>query len=263
MCDTDFYDFIANEYDIMQSDLDPKAWALFVHKLVNTYSTKSTKGEGNQGKKVLCDLGCGTGLVDVEFDSIGYEVIGIDKSLAMLNKATQLCAMKRKRILFINQDITKLDLHGSVDVFVSLLDTVNHLDNLGSLSVLLEKVKLFMNPDGVFVFDLATPKHFKKTLGNNVFFEDYDEFTLLWANSYDTKTKTNEAELTIFRARDDGTYDRMDGQIEEKCFSISQITKLAKKNGLIVAGVYGDLEFCPPRKEDERVFIVLKKEESK
>lgn len=44
MCDTDFYDFIANEYDIMQSDLDPKAWALFVHKLVNTYSTEEYEG---------------------------------------------------------------------------------------------------------------------------------------------------------------------------------------------------------------------------
>ena len=121
------YDFLAEYYDAFQADLDPKKWADFVHWICEKYG--QFEGDGENGKPLLCDLGCGTGAVTCEFSKLGYDTVGVDNSLPMLDRARSRAEKEKQKILWLLQDMTELDLFGTMDVFVSLLDTVNHITN--------------------------------------------------------------------------------------------------------------------------------------
>lgn len=246
MFEDDFYDRLARYYDLFQNDLEPDKFAGQVHDIIERYCTAEGDGEG--GRRILCDLGCGNGRVDVEFDSMGYEVIGIDSSFEMLDVARS----KGENILWLCQDITEFELYGSADVFVSLLDTINHILDIEDIRSIFALFKNYLNVGGVFVFDIATYKHFAETLGNQVFFEDYDDVTLLWDNTFDEEEGINEASLTLFEREEDGRYVRSDGVIEEQYYDKETLIGIGEEFGLkFMAEVPCD---------KERTFLVFKRE---
>ena len=67
------YDFLAGYYDAFQQDLDPVKWADYVVYLTERYG--KFKGDGENGKPLLCDLGCGTGLVTCELSKRGFDTL--------------------------------------------------------------------------------------------------------------------------------------------------------------------------------------------
>lgn len=250
------YDFLAEYYDAFQQDLDPSEWADFVVFLSERYG--KFKGDGENGKPLLCDLGCGTGLVTCELSGRGFDTIGVDNSPAMLDQARER-AGKDTKILWLLQDMTKLDLFGSVDIFVSLLDTVNHITDPRALDRLFRSFRNFLNPGGLFIFDLASRKHFEETLSGNFFYSIDDDFAVLWENDYDARSCLNTASLTMFGTEDGKTYSRCDEDITERYYDDATVKALAEKYGLEVAGVFGDLKKRRPNEKDERIFYCLRR----
>ena len=245
MFDENFYDRLSPYYDVLQADLDPETFAKTAHDLIDKHCT--CLGDGKDGKRILCDLGCGNGRVDRVFSKLGYDVIGVDSSYEMLDSAR----VEDDDLLWLCQDITELDLFGSCDVFVSLLDTINHILDEEDVRKIFKSFKNFLNVGGVFVFDIATLAHFKETLGDQVFFEDYDDFTLLWDNSYDEDECINEASLTLFERTEGDNYLRFDGVIEERYYEEKLLIKMGEEEGL---------KFVDRKDDGERVFLVFKRE---
>lgn len=251
-----FYDVLSDYYDFLQQDIDNKAWAEYVHALALLHCSSS--GDGSNGSRILCDLGCGTGKTTIEFVKHGYDVIGIDNSDNMLNEARELSA-GMENTLWLLQDITEYELFGTVDVMVSLLDTVNHITDAAKIDKIFASFKNYLNVGGVFIFDIGTKHHFQNTLGDNLFCQDYDNFTLIWDNEFDNDMSVSS--LTIFHSKDGENYKRVDGTIREKYYSLELINELAVKNNLKVAGIYGDMSMDKPEADDERIFVVIKREE--
>ena len=251
------YDFLAGYYDAFQKDLDPSGWADFVTWIAKKCGQYEGDGEG--GKPLLCDLGCGTGLVTCELSDRGFDTVGVDNSPAMLDRARERAEKKKKKILWLFQDMTELDLYGTMDVFVSLLDTVNHITDKKGLFDLLKSFYCFLNPGGLFIFDVATEKHFAETLGDGFFYSIEEDFALLWENDYDVKSKINTASLTMFGTEDKENYTRCDEDIIERYYSDKEIRDLASRAGLDVAGVFGDLKKRKPNEADERIFYCLRR----
>ena len=75
-------------------------------------------------------------------------------------------------ITYICQEMTELDLYGTIDAVVSALDSLNHLTNYGDFCAAIARAALFLHPDGVFVFDLNTPYKHQKILANNTLVND-------------------------------------------------------------------------------------------
>lgn len=257
--DENFYEHLSDYYDLMQVDIDTAMWASFIDDIVKKHCT--CKGDGQDGKLLLCDLGCGQGRVTIEFAKLGYDVIGIDSATTMLEVAREksMEANLEQSILWLNQDITDYELFGTCDVFCCLLDTINHITEESDIAKILHSFKNYMNHGGVFIFDIASKAHFEKTLANNVFFEDYDEFTLLWDNKYDSEERMNYANITLFERDkaeeedEEDVYFRTDGVIRERFYELDAIRQLAEEAGLEIADV---LEMPG---DTERIFIVLKK----
>lgn len=97
------------------------------------------------------DLACGTGSVSVRLAKKGCEVIGVDLSPEMLSEAQNKAYSAGQNILFLCQDMTALDLYGTVDAAVCTLDGLCHLPNEESVFAALRKVSLYEPRRRVFV----------------------------------------------------------------------------------------------------------------
>jgi 2-polyprenyl-3-methyl-5-hydroxy-6-metoxy-1,4-benzoquinol methylase len=237
---TSSYDDLAEIYDHFQKDINPVRWAKYIDGLVRAFGPN--KGDGREGRLLLCDLGCGTGGVSIALHRLGYDVIGIDDSILMLQKAREKAASARADILYLKQNITKMELFGTVDVFCCLLDTVNHLTRKVDFSRMLTSFANYLNPGGLFIFDVATAHHLEDTLGDHFFYKVEEEYALLWGNRFSPKTKISTSDLTFFRKESDrDSYLRYEGQIRERVYTKQDIRTCLEKAGMILLAQYKEL----------------------
>lgn len=248
------YDDLAEIYDHFQREIDPVKWADYLDKMIRRYGPR--KGDGKDGRLLLCDLGCGTASVSIEMNRLGYDVIGIDESTLMLEKAREKSAAADADILFLSQDITQFELFGTVDVFLCLLDTVNHLTEKSALQKMLSQFDNYLNPGGLFIFDVATPAHLQKTLGNHFFYTVEEEYALLWENHFSARTRISTSDLTLFRKTDKEAYHRFDGQIKERVYTETEIREGLEAAGMRLLAKYGELSSEEPSDRETREFYI-------
>ena len=106
------YDSIARVYDLLNADVDYGAWADFIEKCFERYLEEKPT--------LVLDLACGTGRMTRELASRGYDMTGVDISVEMLDVARERAehAGLSDKMLWLCQDITELELYGTVDVAV-------------------------------------------------------------------------------------------------------------------------------------------------
>lgn len=149
----------------------------------------------------MLDLGCGTGGISIEAAKKGYDVIGVDISVGMLNEARRKAAESGVSLLLLNQSMDELDLYGTVDFALCVLDGVNHLDDAEMVKRTFERVSLFMVPGGAFAFDVNTPYKHKNVLADNAFVYDLDSLYCVWQNSYNESDGSVDITLDFLRKR--------------------------------------------------------------
>lgn len=243
------YSDFAYVYDKLMYDVNYKEWADFIENIFKTYNLKPS---------LFLDLACGTGSFTIEMAKRGYDMIGIDISTDMLNCAKQK-SVDLKNILYLNQDMVNFELYGTVDIIVSLMDSVNYILHKKDVKKLLKNVHNYLNVGGLFIFDINTPFKFKNILKNNVFYDVSDEITYIWQNNFDTKTNICEFDLTIF-TKENNMYNRTDEVHLERCYEINDLKKMIKESGLRLLNIYGDLKLSKAPLDAQRVFFVCKKE---
>lgn len=257
------YQHLAQIYDQLQQDIDPAVWADYIQRLETLYSLRQGRGDGQGGRPLLLDLGCGTGSFCLEMAQRGYDPIGIDVSGTMLEQARQKIAAADTAglptCLFLQQDISRFELFGTVDLIVCLLDTVNHLTRTTQIKRLFKLCANYLNPGGLFIFDLATSRHLARTLGRQIFFQDQPDYTLFWQNHYQNKSGISRSELTIFSRLPDGSYSRQDELITEKYYDPREIRHWLSDAGLELVARHGELNLKSPAVSDERHFYIARR----
>ena len=161
--------------------------------------------------------------------------------------------------LFLQQDISRFQLYGTVDLIVCLLDTVNHLTREAQVKRFFKLCGAYLNPGGLLVFDLATGRHLARTLGERHFVFDEPDYTVIWQNHYNSGRQTSRSDLAIFSRRESGLYGRHDERIVEKYYDASQISRWAGAAGLDIAACLGELSMSRPGIRAERIFYVLRR----
>lgn len=218
---------------------------------------KWVKSEGIE-KGIVCDLGCGTGELSFRFYQNGYEIIAVDNSDEMLDvffdKRDEL---GYDDILVLNQDITKLDLYGTADIFTCTFDTVNHLEGASNLQLLFDKVSLFLHPHGVFIFDMNTQYKHLEILKNNKFDLLEEQADCHWENTLfadDNKTK-----ISIL-IKDNQTKEKYFEEFFEYFYSLEDVKIMLEKSGLRVMYLLDGESFKKPTHTTQRYLLMVKKE---
>ncbi|MBQ3109985.1 MAG: class I SAM-dependent methyltransferase [Clostridia bacterium] len=242
------YQDFAYLYDALQQDVPYEQFAEYYVKIIEKFG----------GEKGLClDLGCGTGNMSMLLDSLGFDVIGVDSSVDMLEVAREKATKEERSILFLNQDMTAFELYGTVATVVSTLDCVNYITDEKALLEVFKLVNNYLDPNGLFIFDINSEYKLEHILGDNTYVSDDEDIFYSWQNSYDRKKKICTFDLTFFE-KDEDVYYRYDETHYERAYSVEEIKDLLTKAGLEVVGVYDNLSFNAPGEKSERIFFVAK-----
>ena len=227
-----------------------------VSQVLSSLLTRYGKGRG-----LLLDLACGTGSVSVRLAKKGYEVIGVDLSPEMLSEAQNKAYSAGQNILFLCQDMTALDLYGTVDAAVCTLDGLCHLPNEESVQAALRKVSLFMNPGGVFLFDVNSVYKHRAVLGNNTFVYDTDDVYCVWQNTLLPDGVTVQMDLDFFEpVSDEGDYVRQSERFTERAYPRETLEAMLKKTGFTVLDVFDGYSGKPAHDTSERLLFAVRKD---
>jgi len=244
------YEDFAYVYDKLMTDASYKERADYILSLFEEYDRKPT---------LFLDLCCGTGTFAGEFAKKGISVIGVDISEDMLSLAREKSAKENTDILYLCQDATELDLYGTVDGAVCLMDSINHITDYDCLKKAIAKVSLFLEKDRIFIFDVNTHYKSREILGNNTFVSEENGVYLVWQNEYNEDERLNSIYLDFFTENEDGTYSRTTDFIEEKDYSAKEIDTAIKEAGLETVAILDDMKKTPPTDKSQRVFYITRK----
>ena len=250
------YDSIASVYDNINSEIDYSAWADFIEKCFQRYLTVKPE--------LVLDLACGTGSMTLELHTRGYDMIGADISEDMLSQAYEKAYDREiSDVLFLKQDMRTFELYGTVGAVVCCLDSVNYLINDGDLEKCFSTVHNYLDPDGLFIFDVNTPYKFENIYGDQHYiFEDYDSYGSVaycgWQNEYDPTTRLCNFYLSVFTQEENGSYSRSDEMQTERCYTKEELKSCLTNCGFELIGFYGDYSFSEPNEQCERWYVVAK-----
>lgn len=241
------YKDTAEFYDLLTSDIDYLKYVEFFSAVFEKHSKTAVHN--------VLDLGCGTGCLTIAMAEKGYDMTGVDTSADMLSVAY---GKKCPGVLWINQDFTELDLFGAYDAAISLLDCINHLLKEEMVEKYIKHMRNFVEPNGLFIFDINSEYKFKNIYKDNVFYSVEDDFTYIWENKFDEANGICEMDLTFF-LREGDIYKKFDSVNKEKSYSVEFLSKVLESSGFSIEALYADCSFDVPVTDTERIFFVCRR----
>ncbi len=242
------YDVFSQFYDSLTDNVDYKKRAEFFRTLLIRYGVKDSA--------TILDMGCGTGKFTCEMSKFGYDMIGTDISPEMLCEARNNMYDNEVNILLLCQSMEELDLYGTVDCAVSTLDSINHLNSADSVKKAFYNAGLFMNPDGMFIFDINTVYKHREILGNNTFVYDTDEVFCVWQN---TLNNDNSVDISLdFFEPDGDAYYRSSQEFTEKAYEIDDIKNWLYEAEFEVLDIFDDISLNPIKNDTQRAVIAAR-----
>ncbi len=244
------YQSFAKVYDMFMDDIDYDAWSIYLIELLKEYGV-------NDG--LVLELGCGTGNMTERLASAGYDMIGVDLSDDMLEAAQEKQQQSGLDILYLQQDMRRFELYGTVRAVVSVCDSLNYILEDEELLQVFCLVNNYLDPGGVFVFDLNTIYKYETLMGERTIAENREEASFIWDNYYDSESMCNEYELAIFIPEGkDGLYRKYEEVHYQRAYSLEKVKELMKKAGLEFVTAYEAFSKNAPTSESERMYIVAR-----
>lgn len=111
------------------------------------------------------ELGCGTGRISLALARSGINVVGVDRSIAMLARARRKAGEMglSTKVQWIEADMTRLNLDRSQQFPLVIIPyrTFLHLLTVQEQLAVLRNVYTYLQKDGLFVFDIFVPNIFE------------------------------------------------------------------------------------------------------
>lgn len=245
------YSVFARYYDELTANIDYKKRAEYFHAIIKKF--KTTK------ENILLDLACGTGSISEQMARLGYDVIGVDYSEEMLGIAIEKKFDSGLPIQYLCQDMRTIDMFGTVDVTICALDSINHLSSADDVKKVFQRVSLFAEPQGLFIFDVNTLYKHREILADNTFTYETDNVYCIWENTLNRNTDEVKINLEFFELEANGLYSRSSESFSEKAYSTELLDEMLCDCGFEILAKYGDDSFAPPEDTTKRIVYVARK----
>lgn len=240
------YTSFAQVYDLFMDNVPYEQWGEYLTCLFKDYGIEDG---------LLLDLGCGTGKLTRYLAEKGYDMIGVDYSYEMLDVAK---AESKEEILYLMQDMREFELYGTVRAIYSACDCVNYILEEEELKEVFSLANNYLDPGGLFVFDINTPYKYRKLLAENTFAETREEGSFIWENYFDEEEQINEYDLTLYIKEEDGRFQRFEETHFQRCYELEDIQKLLEEAGLEFVAMYDAYTKEPVSEESEKVLFIAK-----
>lgn len=243
----DAYTGFASVYDRFMEDVPYGQWRDII---VNELKKESIR-DG-----LLLDLGCGTGTLTGMLAQAGYDMIGVDGSEEMLMEARE--KTEDADILYLCQDIRSFELYGTVRAVVSTCDTMNYLLTPEDFIQTVRLVNNYLDPGGLFIFDLNTLYKFRELMGNTTIAESGEDASFIWDNFFDEETGRNEYDLTLFIRQENGLYERRIEVHEEQGYTPEEVRGFLAAGGMEFVRVFDADTGEEPTDTSEKIFFIAR-----
>lgn len=246
------YETLAGAYDGLTRDVDYAAVCDYLETVLQSLGRKP---------RDLLDLACGTGSVSVLLARRGYRVLGADISEDMLTVAAQKAAeLGEDAPYFICQPMQRLRLPQPVDAVVCLLDSLNYLDEPEDCKRTFERVCRALRPNGVFIFDINTPRKLRG-LDGQVFLDENEDSYCVWRADFDEAERRCYYGIDLFRRRG-ALWERSFEQHCEYAYAPDELTAWLHEAGFSEVRQFGDRRLEPPQSEEQRIYFCALKHET-
>lgn len=275
------YQSFASVYDIFMDNVPYEAWCEYIKSLLQEYGIDDG---------LVLDLGCGTGKMTRLLAAAGYDMIGVDNSEEMLEIARDAeysvtdgenimnisdenkeelsedemqCEIKqleesRKNILYLLQDMREFELFGTVRAVVSICDSMNYILDENDLREVFRLVNNYLDPKGIFIFDLNTVYKYKEMLGETTISENRDEGSFIWDNYYDEAENINQYDLTLFIREEDDLYRKYEETHFQRAYELDMVKQLLMEAGMEFVAAYDAFTREPVRGNSERIYVIAR-----
>lgn len=249
------YTLFAKVYDKMMDNIPYEEWEQYLLQLLFRHHIKPCSS--------ITELGCGTGSMSMLLQADGFEVTGIDISQDMLlvaeekNHSDIYCKDNGLTpISYIYSDMRDFTLSDKQDAVVSVCDSVNYLLTEEDLYKTMDSVRKVLKKNGIFIFDLKTEFFYSHVLGSRTFHEKRRTYSSVWENSYDREKRIHEYKLR-FRYKDGHGWREHAELHKQHPFTAEEIKRAALRAGFAGGAAYDAFTFDKPKKNSERIYIVL------
>lgn len=246
------YSEFARVYDLFMDNIPYEEWCDYLVMLLKQHGVDDG---------LVLELGCGTGNMTEALKRRGYDMIGIDNSEEMLAEAIEKSMESdsdtgEKPVLYLCQDMREFELYGTVRAVVSVCDSMNYILEPEELLQVFRLVNNYLDPEGIFIFDLNTRYKYEKILGEQTIGETREDHCFIWDNYYDEASRVNEYILNLFIRGNDGRYDRYEEVHYQRAYDLDEIRRLVEASGLRWKGAYDAFTMEPVREDSERIYII-------
>ena len=245
----DEYVGFAAVYDLFMDNVPYEKWRDRIVELLKEYGVKDG---------LVLDLGCGTGTMTELLAEAGYDMTGVDISEEMLELAAEKRFASGHDILYLLQDMRDFELYGTVKAVVSVCDSVNYITEEADLLQVFRLVNNYLDPKGIFLFDLNTVYKYETLLGENTIAENREEGSFIWENYYDPEEMLNQYDLTLFIRQKGGLYKRYEETHFQRAYSEEQIRSLVKEAGMELLRICDADTGQEPSETTERIHVIAR-----
>ena len=243
------YSGFAEVYDTFMDNIPYEEWCGYLTGLLRDFGVPSG---------ILLELGCGTGSMTELLAEQGYDMIGIDNSEEMLELAAEKRAASGHDILYLCQDMREFELYGTAAAAVSVCDSMNYILEKEELKQVFSLVNNYLDPGGIFLFDLNTEYKYKELLGGSTIAEDREECSFIWENQYDEEEKINIYDLAVFVRREDGLFEKYQETHYQRAYSLDEVKEALREAGMEFVAAYDAFTKEPPREDSERIYVAAR-----
>lgn len=257
------YTGFAQVYDTFMDNIPYKQWAVYLTALLEEYGVKDG---------LVLELGCGTGSMTRLLAGRGYDMIAVDNSEEMLMIAREKSMEDPGGILYLLQDMRSFELYGTVRAVVSICDSMNYITQPEDLCQVFKLVNNYLDPGGIFIFDMNTLYKYREVLGERTIAENREDCSFIWDNYYDEESRINEYELSIFikdvsdeDAEDFGgePFIRFQEEHLQRAYTLDEVKALILEAGMEFVAAYDAFTKEPVQDDSERMYIIAREKGKK
>ncbi len=220
------YQNFAEVYDLFMDGVPYDRWAENITEILSSHAVRDG---------LVLDLCCGTGQMTRRLAFAGYDMIGVDLSEDMLSLAR---SSGGDGILYLHQDMRSFELYGTVRAVVSVCDSMNYLESKEELFQVFSLVENYLDPGGLFLFDLNTAHKYRDLLGDRTFAENREEGSFIWENTYSEETGVNEFDLTFYVKEQGESYRRFEEVHLQRSFSMREVEEMLSQASLRLLAIH-------------------------
>lgn len=260
------YTSFAQVYDLFMDNVPYEGWSEYVIALLKEYDILDG---------LVLDLGCGTGKMTRLLANAGYDMIGIDNSEDMLEIAQEYQyqqmtddsnenfhndtkMVQKKQILYLLQDMREFELYGTVRAVISICDSMNYLLEEEDLLQTFRLVNNYLDPNGIFIFDMNTCYKYAKILGEQTIAENREESSFIWDNYFDEEEQINQYDLTLFIQEEEGLYRKYEETHYQRAYELNTVKRLLEEAGMEFVTAYDAFTKEPVKEDCERMYIIAR-----